>query len=95
MSTQITLAALSEQLAILSTIGRIISVIGYGVPKFRIAVVSCLFKWRYTIMQLIFQPFPVKLFYAVLQFDGQTRISSTHYCNSYAELSLPQGLVPV
>ena len=51
--------ALSEQYAILPTIGRILSVIGYGVPKFRVAVVSCLFKGRLiTIMQLIFQPFP-------------------------------------
>ena len=38
--------ALSEQYATLPTNGRIISVIGYGVPKCRVAVVSCLFKGR-------------------------------------------------
>ena len=38
--------ALPEQYAILPTIGHIISVIGNSVPKFRVAVVSYLFKGR-------------------------------------------------
>ena len=47
-------ATLSEQYAVLPTIGRIISVIGYGVPKFRVSIQREII----TIMQLIFQPFP-------------------------------------
>ena len=50
--------ALSEQYAILPTTGRIISVIGYGVPKFRVAVELSIQREIITIMQLIFQPFP-------------------------------------
>ena len=54
--------ALSEQYAILPTIACIISVIGYGVPKFRVAVVSLSIQREIiTIMQLIFQPFPKKI----------------------------------
>ena len=84
--------ALSEQYAILPTIGRIISVIDYGVPKFRVSIQREII----TIMQLIYFSRSLKIVFMQCSSSMARDVYlEFHYCNSYVEPSRPQGLVPI